>query len=114
MQPSLSGRERTVSRESVPEAAAKRRKNTAHGASRGSLVGNEQAPKGRKRTYDTAAPTHRGFRWVGTRKTNSNLVSIRRRHPKGRGPADARLQAEDPRSEGGEQSNSLDGATHPT
>jgi predicted RNase H-like HicB family nuclease len=35
-----------------PIKAAKRRKNAAHGASRGSQVGNEQAPEGRKNSYD--------------------------------------------------------------
>ena len=31
--------------------AAKRRKNAAHGASRGSGVEKEEAPKGRKKSY---------------------------------------------------------------
>jgi hypothetical protein len=39
-------------------AAAKRRKNAAHGASRRSKVGNERAPKGRKKSFvtDSSAP----------------------------------------------------------
>mgnify|MGYP001361162729 CR=1 FL=1 len=35
---------------SDPTPAAKRRKNAAHGASRGSAEVNEQAPEGRKKT----------------------------------------------------------------
>jgi hypothetical protein len=40
--------------------AAERRKNAAHGASRGSAVGNEQAPEGRKKICigGDSAPTH--------------------------------------------------------
>jgi len=36
-----------------PIAAAKRRKNAAHGASRGSKVGKKRAPKGRKKSFVT-------------------------------------------------------------
>ncbi len=49
----------------VNESAAERRKNAAHGASRGSTEGNEQAPEGRKTVHlppqselDFAYPTH--------------------------------------------------------
>jgi hypothetical protein len=36
-----------------PELAAERRQNEAHGASRGSIVGDEQAPEERKNSCDT-------------------------------------------------------------
>ncbi len=46
-----------------PESAAKRRKNAAHGASRGAEAKNDEAPEGRKKISTTAAarfsePTH--------------------------------------------------------
>jgi hypothetical protein len=43
------------SRPEPPITAAKRRKNAAHGASRGWQVENDQAPEGRKNSYDTGS-----------------------------------------------------------
>jgi hypothetical protein len=66
--------------------AAKRRKNAAHGASRGWKVEPEQAPKGRKRSYDrdsggaTEVLTH-------TRKTSAVLELLYGEARNGKGTA---------------------------
>jgi endonuclease-3 len=54
-QPTRTGRQDRVARASSPPKATERRKNAAHGASRGSLsLGKKQAPKGRKKDAATS------------------------------------------------------------
>ena len=66
-----------------PIIAAKRRKNAAHGASRGSQVGNEQAPEGRKNGYDTdsGGTTQVLTHPLHPAETSTNFDGLSRRGP---------------------------------